>query len=138
MPQRTTPAAVQSVLQGDYDTIKNPSLQPFIDTAWPLVDMLASEVGEWGDNYSSQQLERIECWLSAWFYTAGDPIYQSRSNLRGSGSFVRDPKDPNPYKQMATSMDPTGTLSAILDHKLVGMAWLGKPKSAQIPYDQRN
>jgi len=140
---RTTIAAVQDLLGANYGPNPNgslPNLQTYIDSATTLVDQLVTDASIKFPPYThtSAQLELIERWLSAHFYTKMDPTYSSKSTSGASGSFVRDPKVPEPYKDAAIMLDPSGALAALLNRQTAGGAWLGKPVSAQIPYWERD
>ena len=135
---RTTSAAVILVLGGDYDTVSLPSVTPYIDSATAIVDRVNAAATVKGYILSTVELELIERWLSAHLYTKSDPTYQSRSTAGASGSFVRGPKEPEPYKDAAIAMDPSGCLNSQLNALRAGGFWLGKPPSAQIPYKDRS
>lgn len=133
---RTTSSSVQGVLGQDYDGTT--SLTPYIDSATIIVDRVSSCSTAKGITLSATELEMIERWLSAHFYTKMDPTYQSKSNAGASGGFVRNPECPEPYKDAAISLDYSGCLKAILSRSFAGGFWAGKPASQQIPYQDRD
>lgn len=138
MSIRTTSSAVQLVLSKEYDTVNNPDLSTYIEIASAVVDDVATCASAKGQAHTSTRLELIERVLSAHYYTKMDPVYTSRSTISASGSYVRDPKNPEPFKSMALELDGTGCLAAILAGSRAGMTWLGKPPSEQIPYYRRD
>lgn len=140
MAQRTTTTLVKELLStgGDYDTANNPSLQPFIDKATAMVDRVATCATNKGTTLTTAELELVERWLSAHYYTKADPTYTSRSTAGASGQFARNPECPEPYKDGAIDSDVSGCLNALLSRQRAGLAWLGLPPSGQTPYDQRD
>lgn len=88
MAIRTNEDAVKETLLGDYDTKKNYSLMPFIETASVIVDQMAEVATESETPYSDSMLEILERWLAAHFYVQGDPSYTARSTLGASGSYT--------------------------------------------------
>jgi hypothetical protein len=138
---RTTADLVKGVLLDDYGKQANgslPDLTPYIDSASALVDQVNSDAADKGFSLTSTQLELIERWLSAHFYTKADPVLASKNQGKASGTFVRSQKEPEPYKDVAIQMDISGALNALLNRQTARTVWLGKPVSAQIPYDQRD
>lgn len=138
MAVRTTSSAVVLVLAKEYDTVNSPDLTPYIELASAVVDDVADCVAARGLTISGTRLELLERWLAAHYYNRMDPSYQSRSTLSASGAFVRDPKNPEPFKQMALSLDTTGCLAAALNGSRASVTWLGKVPSEQTPYYQRD
>lgn len=139
---RTTSAAVQLVLAPgeDYDADGAPSLTPFIDSASVIVTRVATCASQKGITLSTEELEIIERWLTAYLYTRSDPIYQSKSTGGQSASFVADSQQtPERYKAGAIGCDVSGCLQAILNGVPRARAvWLGKIESEQLSYDERN
>lgn len=139
---RTTTTDVKSVLMEDYDTIDNPSLTPFIDTASAFVDQVVVCATRKGITLDDTLLELIERWLAAHCYSMSDQPYSSRSNLRASGSFQGQTGkyfEATKYGQTAVSLDHSGCLAALGEERKVARGrWLGRPPSEQTPYDQRD
>lgn len=142
MSQRTTIALVQEVLGADYGRLPDgslPNLQPYIDSASAMVTQVASMAQtQKGMTLTSTTQELIERWLAAHYYTKMDKTYQSRTTKGASASFVVDQENPEPYRAVAVDIDYSGMLNALLKRQRAGAVWLGKPKSDQIPYDQRD
>ena len=140
MARRTTEDAVKGILNKDYGPLPDgslPSLIPYIDTASSVVDDAEQCASDYGEAWPSGKAELIERWLAAHFYTKMDPTYSSRTTGRASGQFIRDPQVPEPYKDGAQMLDPTGCVSAILNRKMIRGGWLGKPPSDQTTAEQR-
>lgn len=135
---RTTVLAVQKVLGANYGPLPDgtsPSLAPYIETASNTVAQAIACAADDGVILTAVQTELMERWLAAYYYTVMDPVYTSRSTLSASGSFATAE---DRYKKVAEQMDPSGCLKTILDGNIAGAFWAGKPKSAQIDYDQRD
>jgi hypothetical protein len=132
LPQRTNIPAVQDILGSNYGARTDgtlPSLQPYIDTAWPMVDQAMAMAVKKRVYLTACQQEIIERWLSAYFYTKTDPLYQSKSTASASASMVSekvgDDADANRYKQAAIQADVSGCLNALLNRKIVITRHLG-------------
>lgn len=138
MAQRTTTAAVQLILGSHYGPGadgENPSLQPYVDAATDLVDRAVACAAEDDVTISSTSAELMERWLAAWYYTIMDPLYQSRSTLGASGSWLHD-KDK--YLAAAKTFDPSGCLASLIDpSKQAGGFWAGKTTQEQLSYEDR-
>ena len=138
---RTTPTLVKGLLLRDYDSKRNPSLQPFIDSASMIIDRVKVLAVKQRINYTDAQLELIERWLSAHGYVMTDQnyaqtkiltssaLYQGRTGMRLEGS---------KYGQYAMSLDYSGSLSQINSSAVIEFTWLGKREQEQISYDDRN
>jgi hypothetical protein len=142
-PPRTNQDDVVAILGDDYDSHPEEGpprdLTPYINTASIIVDQVnACEIARGYPPMDAERAELMEAWLAAYFYTKSDPVYSSRTTAKASGTFVRDKEIPEPYKGGALDLDFYGCLSAILNKKRARMTWLGKPPSAQIPYDERS
>lgn len=138
---RTTANAVKGVLISDYGEDKDgnlPSLDPFIRSANVLVNRVATCATSRGHALTSEELELIERWLAAFFYTRSDPIYASKNTEGGGASFVSDPVDPERYRAAAVALDSSGCLAAILKGNRAGAAWLGRVPSEQTAYEDRD
>lgn len=118
---RTTPAAVQGIIEHDV-TIP---LDPFIETASNLVERVVVPL-----DYDDPTLELIERWLSAHFYAIRDP--RARQEAAGSVSEAFAFKvdlglDQTRYGQMAKALDTKGGLKALDEEHggRPGAFWLG-------------
>jgi len=137
----TTKAAVQGLLGRNYDSAKGYDLQPYIDSADALIDAMVQCAAKKSYTYSDLQLEIIERWLSGHYYGLMDQMFTSKSTAGASASFQGQTQmnlDSTFYGQTAQGLDPTGCLTAITQRHIARATWLGKPPSAQIPYDQRD
>lgn len=128
---RTTDTAVKGILVDHYDSVTNPSLTPFIETATSLVDYVEDQDED--SVLSASMLEGIERWLSAHFYAHADQLRQSKSTGRASAVYQGKTDmalDSTQYGQTAKLLDVSGTL-AELDRQskegrpTAGGAWLG-------------
>lgn len=139
---RTTPTAVQAVLAAgqDYDVDAAPDLTPYIDAANATTSRVSECASMKGIGLSASELEIIERWLSAYYYTRSDPIYQSKTTGGQSASFVADSQaSTERYKAGAMAVDASGCVKAILNG--VGRpraVWLGKTQSEQTSWTDRN
>jgi hypothetical protein len=111
---RTTAGLVQKLLGDDYDGTSD--LTPYLETATVVVSRLAVEATNANRALSYTELELVERWLSAHFYTKMDPVYTSMSTGGASGSFARG-SEPEPYKDGAINVDFSGMLKAILNRQ---------------------
>jgi hypothetical protein len=140
----TTTTAVQAILSagGDYDTDASPDLQQFIDSADAVVaTRLVATAAKKNYVHATAELEIIERWLAAHLYCCSDQPYKSRSTAGASGQFsgnTADGFDSTKYGQMACRLDYSGCLQNLNKFQRAGAQWLGKPPSAQIPYDERD
>ncbi len=142
MALRTNKEAVKLVLMSDYGQLPDgtePDLTPFMQTAYNLTTQVYNAARQYRSmTLDATTLELIERWLSAHFYAMSDQPLQSKSG--GGGTFqnlgvgIKGTK----YGQNAISSDYTRTLAAIDEGRIASTVWLGKAKSEQIPYDQRN
>ena len=143
---RTTSNAVKELLQpgGDYDTVRNPSLTPFIQSATVVVDRVQTAAAANGRTLNSTELELIERWLAAHYYASSDQPYTSRSTAGASGSFQGQTGmylEGTKYGQMAITLDYSGYLYSISsgpNRRTGKITWVGKPPSTQIDYQDRD
>lgn len=142
MARRTTVNLVKGILGGDFGPVNGVllDLDPFIDKATRMVDHAVSlaDRQSFPITLTSVDLELMERWLSAYFYTLHDQLLTNKSTEGASGAFVQEKLDPNKYKVGAIQADPTGCLSALLNRTIAGSTWLGKPPSEQIAYVDRD
>lgn len=151
MAQRTTTQLVQAKLEAglDYDIVRRPSLQPFIDAAVVLTDAVAACAAAksytWpaGTDFTLELIERA---LACWSYKNSDQQYASKSTGGSSGSFKGQTAmylESNHYGQEAKVLDSSGCLMVIVpgaDGKRAkaGARWLGRPPSEQREYSTRD
>jgi len=138
---RTTEAAVKLILSDHYDTEKNPSLDSFIATAASLVGRITTKNTSGGFGMSDADLELVERWLSAHFYTHSDMIAASKSTGgSASGSFQGQTGmyfDSTLYGQTAKMLDATGLLANIQKEsqegkQRVSLKWAGTRPSEKV------
>lgn len=140
MAQRTTISAVQTVLGANYGALPDgtdPSLQPYIDHATVVVDRVVECATAKGITITTAQALQMETWLGGYYYTRMDPQYKSRTTKDASGAWAVEGKE---YAQAAMDVDPSGCLAGIINGKgaRAEMYWLGKPRSEQIDYVDRD
>jgi len=141
---RTTPDAVEAILLSQYGSFGSDTetLTPFIETATVIVDRVVTCAATKSYSHSTAELERIEAWLAAHFYGHADQFYTSRSTSGASGSFGGQTGmrlEYTQYGQAAMTLDGSGCLEAInAKNYSTRAAWLGKPPSDQIDYNQRD
>lgn len=126
MAIRTTEEAVQGIIEAETSI----SLTPFIASANMLVTKCCA-----GEDYTTDELEMIERWLSAHFYAIRDPRLSSRTMGAASESFhgsVGMNLEATIYGQQAMLLDYYGGLAALSKKmseggggKNVGISWLG-------------
>jgi len=133
---RATDADVRAILDDTSDI----STSVPIRAANTLVDWLTNTC----DNASlltTAQLQEIETWLAAHFYAHADPQFAAKATGGASATFQGQTAmnlSSTQWGQTAMMLDVTGCLAARSKGGNVGMAWLGKPPSSQIDYDQRD
>ena len=138
---RTGAQEVIGILGGNYDTANNPDLTGFIAMASVMVDRAITCATRKSITILSTEAELMERALAAHFYMQSDKGYQSRTTAGASASFQGQTGmrlESSDYGQMAMNVDPSGCLENMNKRQVASGAWLGKPPSAQIPYDQRN
>lgn len=142
---RTTVEAVIALLTpgNDYDTINEPNLTPFVDTASAVVDDVVQCITNRGLTLSEARRELLERWLAAHFYQQSDQAYASRSTLRASGQFQGQTGmflENTKYGQTALTLDTSGCLSRIANgaRKVARGYWAGKRPSEQTDYKDRD
>jgi len=143
---RTTSAAVLAILGDNYGKSRqlgaNPDLSPFIEAAGSYVDDIvtyATSDGRLVPNAAKQEL--LERYLAAHCYLIMDQAYASKGTAGANASFQGQTGmylEGTKYGQFALRLETSGTLAALDKRQVAGGAWLGKPPSSQIPYDQRD
>lgn len=123
---RTTPSKVRGIIEGveeDFD------LDPFIETANMLVSAMCAPLG-----YTSSQLEVIERWLAAHFYSCDhsrlleEVIGRSREMIEGK---VGMGLQLTHHGQQVALLDYLGGLTSVASGtvKRVRMRWLGRTRA---------
>lgn len=121
MAVRTNATDVKAILGHNYDSLRAPSLEPFMDSATVIVDRLDTAAASKDVTLTDDELELIERWLSAYFYCKRDPTYASKSTQGASGSYVTSQSldgEGDRYKRAAMELDYSGCLNAILNRKV--------------------
>lgn len=136
---RTNAKAVTNIVKVNADI----SVLPFIKTAAALTDWLATADTAQDGELTSDLLREIETYLAAHFYSHRDQLYQSKGTGRANASFQGQTAmklESTQYGQTAMVLDITGLLAArnAGPKNRVQVVWLGKPKSQQTRYDQRD
>jgi len=137
MAWRITESEVRAII----DTDSNLSVAPFIDMANALVDKIEDNDSEAIMN--ATLLKLVEKSLAAHFYSRRDPQYTSKPTGGASGSFQGQTGygfDSTLWGQDAKRMDLTGFLTKLdmPGSRKAKMSWLGKPKSEQTDYQDRD
>lgn len=136
MIYRASQDDVRNVIDSD-PTI---SMIPFIAVAHNLTNKVRDCAIAKGTPLSVTDLHDIETYLAAHFYALRDPQYQQKQTERASATFQGKTDmglDLTWWGQMAKVIDTSGCLDGFGKTK-VGLAWLGKPKSRQLDYVERN
>lgn len=137
MAIRTNHKMVEDVLQDCWDP--STKLDRYIKGASLIVDRVVTCSANTDYELTDAEAKEIETWLAAHLYTKMDPTYSSRSTNGASGSFVRDPKIPEPFKDGALMLDPSGCLAiALKTVPKVSAGWMGRPPSEQTDYVDRD
>lgn len=138
---RTTSILVKGILLADYDSRLEPDLTPFIAAANVIVSRVATCATDKGITLTSAELELIERWVAAHAYVMSDQTYKEKKTEKASGKFQGETKmhfEASKYGQFATSIDPSGCLSALGKKSNTGLFWGGRPPSEQTDYDYRD
>lgn len=138
---RTSTAAVEGILLADYDGESD--LAPFIDTATVMVDRVAACATRKGQTLTAAELELVERWLAAHYYANSDKPYASKTTERASATFHGRTSmylEATLYGQTAARVDPSGCLQAVAgqERKVASAFWVGKPRSEQTDYEDRD
>jgi hypothetical protein len=128
---------VEDVLQECYQA--GLKLDRYIRAASLVIDRVVACASAKGITLTTAEQMEMESWLAAHFYTKMDPTYASRSTDGASGSFVRDKDVPEPFKDGALMLDPSGCLLLALNKTQRATAgWMGRPPSEQTDYADRD
>jgi hypothetical protein len=109
------------------------SMAPFIEMAGALVDRVSTCATAKSVTLTTTELRIIEELLAAHFYSLRDPLYRSKKTADASAEF-----NTRSYLEEAKLMDPSGCLTKFTSGKNIGVTWLGKPKSTQTDYVDRD
>lgn len=116
------------------------SFATFIDTATALTDYVQSQ--DTGGILTDALLKEVEKYLAAHFYHHRDQPYLKKKTGDAVGTYQGqfDKRlDSTRWGQTAITLDVTGTLVNLsAGNRRPTLAWLGKPKSAQIDYRDRD
>jgi len=134
---RTNSGAVEGILGDDWG---GASLLPYIKTATVVVDRVQTLAIARNMALSSSELEILETWLAAHFYTQMDPAYTNKSTDGASAGFMGQSGkgfEASRYGQQALRIDWSGSLEAIDKRKIAKGAWLGTipPNCGVVPSD---
>lgn len=130
---RTNAQAVIDILGSNYDTINCPKLDPYIKAANLITSRIEDCAEDRGITFSATELQEIERWLGAYFYTIYDPIYKAKTTANSSATYFD-----RSYVDAAKMLDYSGCLTAILAGARAQLDWLGKVPSDQIDIDDRD
>lgn len=139
---RATDEDVKAVLeQGAIDIITDNdiALQPFLETANPIVDYIDSQ--DTANILAVGVLKQMEIYLAAHFYHHRDQPLQTKSTGAASGTFQGQfgmGFDSTRWGQTAKRLDFTGTLAALDEPKArkAGIKWLGTAADSLRPDTQ--
>lgn len=126
---RVTEAEVRDIVDASSDI----PMMPHIQAASVVIDRVNTCASARGYTLTAAELTELERWLAAHFYVHRDPQYRSRKTSDASGEF-----DTLNYLETAKSLDPSGCLAAQMERNRAGGFWLGKPKSQQTSYSDRD
>lgn len=137
MANRATNESVREIIE----TILSISTAPFITAANVLVDRVSTK--DTAGILSTTALKEIESWLAAHFYATRDQQYSEKKTGDAEAKFqVGKPGegllDTTQWGRNAMLLDFTGCLRSMNNGGKVSMEWLGKPRSEQIDYSDRD
>lgn len=134
---RTNSGAVAGILTADYDGTTN--LIPFIQSANVIVNRVATLAASRNMTLTAQELELIERWLAAHFYTQSDQVLQQKQTDGAGGTFQGKTADSgicgSKYGQTAIRLDWSGSLEAIDKRKIAKAAFIGSTGDCNVPAD---
>lgn len=139
----TTTTAVQALLEtsGDYDLVRRPSLQPFVDAAAAVMLRVIACATAKSITLTTDEKELTERWLAAHLYAMQDQTYAAKNTQSAGGTFHGQTGlylDGTKYGQSAKMIDYSGCLAALGMRAVARGYWLGKAPSAQVPYQDRD
>jgi hypothetical protein len=136
MSYRSNAAQVREVLETDEDI----QVEPFIKAANSIVNWLYAHCAEMA-SLSTDDLELIETWLAAHYYSQKDPALTQRTTGGASGSFqgqVAMYFEGTWYGQKAMELDHSGCLAKRQQELKTGqktsasIGWAGKRTSERL------
>lgn len=134
---RTDDSLVQGILLRDY--VASTDLAPFIDFATLLLDRVATCATSKGFPLTDAELEVMETWIAAHLYVKRQ--YKAKRTADSSATWqdnLGEGLKSTSYGQMALALDPSGCLQQLTSGRRANLLWLGKPPSAQIPFELRD
>lgn len=110
-------------------------LVPFIRAASVIVDRVITCAARRKPavTLTAEEKKLLEAWLAAHYYSALSPQMTSKGTQSSSGSF-----QVTPYLEYAYGLDPSGCLRSVMQGQRASAVWLGKPRSDQIAYVDRD
>jgi hypothetical protein len=140
---RIVDADVTAIIKHNSDI----ALTAFIAAASVIVDRVVTCASDRGKALTEAEAEAMEAWIAAHLYAVRDQQYQSKTTGDASATFQGRTAlslDGTQWGQMAKLLDPSGCL-ADQDKEAqsggktqVGFMWLGKPRSEQTDYVNRD
>lgn len=134
---RVNESTVRALISTDSDL----DISVFIEEAGALTDRVATCATGKGVTLTDTELRLIEANLAAHFYSFRDQLYQSKKTADASAVFQGKTGmglDFSPYGQKAKLLDHSGCLAQFDSGRNIGIEWLGKKKSDQIDYVDRD
>ena len=132
---RVTEPEVAAIIQTD----KTLSLAPFIATATALTDHVSAQ--DSNSVLTDALLVEIEKYLAAHFYAHRDQQYMEKTTGDARAKFqvaVEVGLASTQWGRTAVDLDVSGTLASLKDQNRASMSWLGKTKTEQIDYVDRD
>lgn len=140
MAYRALAEDVKAILIKDYDSNRNPNLNPFIKIANLIVNRLVIKVAANGDAILQEELTEIEKWVAAHVYVMSDQNYSSNSTEGASASYQGQTGkylEASKYGQMAILLDPTGLLIGSGKQARASAEWIGNTYSETLNAEDR-
>lgn len=130
---------VESILGTDLTS--GADLTQYVRAAASVVSQMTACAVRKGYSHTTEDLDVIHAWLSAWAYCQMDRQYLERKTADSRGKFNVEPGkglESNSYGQTALLLDGSGCLSSMSKMTRGRLVWLGKPESQQLSYQLRN
>lgn len=137
---RTSTANVALILGEHYVSGSSPNLQAFIDTATLVISRVNTCATAKGITLSTDELEMMERYLAAHYFSHADQLYQSKATNGASGSFqgvTGKGIESSQYGMTAIQLDPSGCLASITKGQRASVTWGGKPSGEQLTAYER-
>lgn len=109
------------------------SFSPHIRKASLLIDRVETCAIDRKKTLTDEELLELEILVAAHFYALRVPQKQSKGTQSASASYKL-----GDYLQSAFALDPSGCLRSVIEAKRAGVMWVGKKKSDQIAYVDRD